>query len=82
MIEQTELLPGTDGSLGFVQIRTEKYSPGQNIMRRAASLQCGDVVLNAGHRLRPAEIGLLSEVGRSEVKVATAAERGGAADGR
>jgi molybdopterin molybdotransferase len=69
MIEQTELAPGTDGSLGFVQIRAEKYSPGQNIMRRGASLRSGDVVLTAGHRLRPAEIGLLSEVGRSEVKV-------------
>lgn len=69
MIEQTELLPEPDDSLGLVQIRAEKYSPGQNIMRRGASLRCGDVVLRAGRVLRPVDIGLLSEVGRNEVKV-------------
>lgn len=67
MVEQTELAPGAGGPLGQVTIRTAKFTPGQNIMRRAASLRAGDVVLRAGHRLRPIEIGLLAEVGRTAV---------------
>lgn len=69
MVEQTELLPETNGSLGSVRIRTTKNSPGQNIMRRGVSMRQGDVVLRAGHVLRPIEIGLLSEVGRTNVLV-------------
>jgi molybdopterin molybdotransferase len=42
---------------------------GQNIMVCGASIRKGDVVLPAGHEIRPAEIGLLAEVGRSEVAV-------------
>ena len=67
MVEQTELAAEAGGPLGQVQIRTTKFSAGQNIMRRAASLRQGDVVLRAGHVLRPIEIGLLAEVGRTEV---------------
>ena len=43
--------------------------PRQNIMPRGESLQKGEVVLSAGHLIRPAEIGLLAEVGRGEVAV-------------
>jgi molybdopterin molybdotransferase len=67
MVEQTESDPSGDGPLGQVRIRAEKISAGQNIMRRAASVRRGEIVLGAGHVLRPIEIGLLSEVGRSEV---------------
>ena len=67
MVEQTELAPGAGESLGQVHIRTPKFTAGQNIMRRAASLRKGDVVLRAGHLLRPIEIGLLSEVGRTRI---------------
>ncbi|HUY92720.1 MAG TPA: gephyrin-like molybdotransferase Glp [Pirellulales bacterium] len=67
MVEQTELETDAGGPLGQVQIRTTKFSAGQNIMRRAASLRQGDVVLRAGRVLRPIEIGLLAEVGRTEV---------------
>lgn len=66
MVEQTKLATQADGALGQVKIRTAKFTTGQNIMRRAASLRAGEVVLQAGHLLRPIEIGLLSEVGRPE----------------
>lgn len=70
MVEQTELAPSAGEALGQVRIRTAKFSTGQNIMRRAASLRQGEVVLRAGHLLRPIEIGLLSEVGRTAVLAA------------
>ncbi|MGH7140418.1 MAG: molybdopterin molybdotransferase MoeA, partial [Pirellulales bacterium] len=68
MVEQTE--PVADASpLGHVLIRTDRVTAGQNIMRRASSMRRGETVLAAGHRLRPLEIGLLAEVGRTEVGV-------------
>ena len=67
MVEHTELAADAGGPLGRVTICTTKFSAGQNIMRRAASLRQGDVVLRAGCTLRPIEIGLLAEVGRTEV---------------
>jgi molybdopterin molybdotransferase len=65
MVEDTE-------PLGSERVRLLKgpLRPGQNIMRRAASLARGQTVLAAGKRLRAAEIGLLAEVGRPEVLVA------------
>jgi molybdopterin molybdotransferase len=38
-------------------------------MRRATSMAAGDVVLRSGHLLRPIELGVLAEVGRTEVRV-------------
>jgi molybdopterin molybdotransferase len=64
MVEQTEIV-GRDR----VRISAERITPGRNIMRRAASMRRGETVLQAGHRLRPMEIGLLAEVGRSQVLV-------------
>lgn len=62
MIEKTEL---NDGRVRILQPLLLK--PGQNIMRKASSMARDDVVLEVGKRVGPIEIGLLSEVGRSEV---------------
>lgn len=63
MIERTE-------SVGDTHVRIQTTAtPGQNILRRAASMQCGQVVLHAGQRIRPIEVGVLAEVGRSTVEV-------------
>lgn len=43
--------------------------PEQNILRRAASMQRGSVVLRAGQTVRPIEVGVLAEVGRTNVLV-------------
>jgi molybdopterin molybdotransferase len=67
MIERTEALPGDN--LGRVRITSDRAAPGQNIMRRAASMARGQTVLAAGSIVRAIEIGLLAEVGRSEVRV-------------
>lgn len=74
MIERSEPLPpraaeAAHGSLGRVRLREPAFTPGQNVLRRAAAIHRGEVVLGPGHRLRPAEIGLLAEIGRARVRV-------------
>jgi len=51
-----------------VRLGAPRTAAGQNIVRRATSLAQGQVVLEPGVRLRPAEIGLLAEVGRARVR--------------
>ncbi|MEX2175262.1 MAG: gephyrin-like molybdotransferase Glp [Pirellulaceae bacterium] len=63
MVEQTELASDR------VRILQAPIRPGQNIIRRAASLVKGQTVLAAGKRLRGIEMGLLAEVGRTSIAV-------------
>ena len=68
MVEQT--LGLEDSSYSAKQIRVE--SPpreGFGILRQGMSMRQGQVVLAAGQTLRAVEIGLLAEVGRSNVRV-------------
>ena len=44
-------------------------APGQNVRRAGEDLAAGQVALNAGKRLMPAELGLLASLGIGEVKV-------------
>jgi len=57
------------GRLGRVRIEEPRFRTGQNIMWQGTSLRCGDTVLSAGREIRPVEIGLLAEVGRTDVSV-------------
>jgi molybdopterin molybdotransferase len=50
---------------GRVIIDDPRLAPGRNVLRRAAEMRCGEVVLAAGTLLRPQEIGLLATVGRT-----------------
>ncbi|MEJ2576790.1 MAG: molybdopterin-binding protein [Gammaproteobacteria bacterium] len=43
--------------------------PGQNVRRAGEDLAQGGVALQAGHRLVPADLGLLASLGRAEVRV-------------
>lgn len=64
MVERTEAAAG-----GRVRVQTAPLKPGQNILRRACSMRRGETVLEPGAVLRPSELGLLAEVGRSRVRV-------------
>jgi molybdopterin molybdotransferase len=66
MVEKTR---GGENVGSRVSIRAGPVRPGQNIMRRGASLQRGQRVLTAGTRLRAIECGLLAEVGYASVSV-------------
>lgn len=68
MIEQTEAIDDTHAVPARVRIGADRVETGQNILRRAAVMRQGEVVLRAGRMLRPMEIGLLAEVGRGEVQ--------------
>jgi molybdopterin molybdotransferase len=78
MQEQTEV---TVGSPTRVRIRDAMLRTGQNILRQGIALRRGDVVLQAGRLIRPAEIGLLAEVGRATVSVIPAVSVGVLATG-
>lgn len=68
MVEQTEVT-SESGSLGKVLVRGGQLEVGRNILRRATAMRRGDEVLRPGSTIRPAEIGILAEVGRAHVLV-------------
>lgn len=67
MIERTQVAT-VDGDQ-VVSIDDPKIKQGQNIMRQAASMREGQVVVPAGTTVRPIEVGLATEVGRTQVRV-------------
>lgn len=52
-----------------VTINQQSVAAGQHILERGREMRAGATVLEAGHRLRPQEIGLLAAVGRTEVRL-------------
>ena len=68
MVERTELVAAADET-PTVRIEQPAIETGKNIMRRGTSLRRGEVVLSAGCRIGPKEIGLLAEVGRGDVPI-------------
>lgn len=61
---------GPESSPGLSSVRVLRVSaPGQFVRRPAADLRVGQTVLAAGHRLRAADLGLLSSIGCTEVTV-------------
>ena len=63
--------PSVAGSgSGLPSVRVLRVSaPGQFVRKPAADLRVGQTVLAAGHRLRAADLGLLSSIGCTEVTV-------------
>ncbi|MBW3543617.1 MAG: molybdopterin molybdotransferase MoeA [Planctomycetes bacterium] len=58
-----------DEARGVVLVSTAGATPETNVLRRAAAMKAGDIVLPAGRRLRPQDIGTLAEMGRARVRV-------------
>jgi len=46
-----------------------QVAPGENVIQAGEDVQAGDVVLRAGRRLRPQDLGVLSSIGVTEVSV-------------
>ncbi|MFZ9734863.1 MAG: gephyrin-like molybdotransferase Glp [Burkholderiaceae bacterium] len=59
---------GSSGGLPWVRV-LRVSAPGQFVRRPAADLRMGQTVLAAGHRLRAADLGLLSSIGCTEITV-------------
>ncbi|WP_178861852.1 molybdopterin molybdotransferase MoeA [Thiomicrorhabdus cannonii] len=62
MQEDTEMVDGG------IQINVNA-KPGDNIRKKGEDIQAGEVILKAGTRLRPQELGLISSIGIGEIKV-------------
>ena len=61
-------LEWTDGGITGVSI-TRQPEPGAHIRRRGEDVRAGQTVLEAGHRLGPAQLGMLAAVGRARALV-------------
>jgi molybdopterin molybdotransferase len=69
MAEAAEEVPAQrPGEPPLVRI-TEPVSPGRHVGHRGEDIQPGSVVLPAGRRLRPQDLGLLASLGASPVRV-------------
>lgn len=62
MVEETTAEPGTVRVFAGVR-------PGQHVVRRAADMRRGDVVIEAGTALEPSRVGALAAIGIAEVEV-------------
>ncbi|MCW2491581.1 MAG: molybdopterin molybdenumtransferase, partial [Frankiales bacterium] len=61
-------LEATDGGTDTVTV-LESRSPGTHVRRAGEDVEAGEVVLTAGTRLGPAQLGLLAALGEPEVSV-------------
>jgi molybdopterin molybdotransferase len=55
---------------GTVRLPPGGLQPGAGVMQRGASFAAGEIVLSAGKRISPIDMGMLAEVGRSSVLAA------------
>jgi molybdopterin molybdotransferase len=62
MVEETAI--ALDAVHAFAEVR-----PGQHIVRRAADMRSGDVILQPGALLEPSRVGALAAVGHAEAEV-------------
>jgi molybdopterin molybdotransferase len=71
MVEQTKFSAeaGTSRGIGTVVIDGPPVATRQNILPRGVSVRQGDVVLSAGHKVRPCDVGIAAEAGAAEVCV-------------
>lgn len=75
MFEETE-------RVGDARVRIRStIGPGKNIMPRGLSMRAGETILKPGVEIRPVEIGLLCEVGRTSVRAIRAPRVGVLATG-
>ncbi|MBO8170556.1 MAG: molybdopterin molybdotransferase MoeA [Bacillaceae bacterium] len=71
------LPPGADGVVMIEHVEEvgsllnvyQQVAPGENVIRAGDDVKNGQVVMKPGRRLRPQDLGVLSAVGKTEVKV-------------
>ncbi len=52
-----------------VIVERGEYSSGFHLLRRGRSMQAGEMIFDRGHLLRPHDLGLLAEIGQTQVLV-------------
>ena len=66
-VEDTQV--DTEDDATWVQIQSSPVKAGQDMIKRGTSMTSGDVVLEAGRRVGPPEMGLLAELGQHQLSV-------------
>lgn len=67
-VEQAVLSPGPDG-VDLLRVPAGALRPGQHRRQRGEDIARGQTVLQAGRRLRAADLGLLASLGQAQVQV-------------
>ncbi len=67
--EETSEYITTEGLAGDEVMIYQPVEPGDNVRLAGEDIKTGQVVLEAGHRLRPQDVGVLAAMGRPEVLV-------------
>lgn len=69
MAENTRAVPESGGIPTGVVIERGEYGSGQHLLKRGRSMRAGELIFDRGHLLRPHDLGLLAEIGQTEVLV-------------
>jgi molybdopterin molybdotransferase len=66
-VERTR--PGGEAASGVARVHVEPVKPGANIRRAGEDVRSGETVLAAGTAIGPAEVAMLAQLGRTDVRV-------------
>lgn len=67
MVEVTQLIETTDNKEEKIVRILEPCKVGDNIREIGSDIKRDEVVLESGHLIGPADVGLLASIGRTEV---------------
>lgn len=69
MVELANVKVQEDGVAESVEFRLDSVDPEKHLLRTGTNFQQGQLIFESGHVVRPTDIGLLAEVGASQVSV-------------
>lgn len=68
MLENTSAV-GSSDSKSHIRIERGQYASGHHLLKRGRSMRTGERIFDRGHILRPHDLGLLAEIGQTQVLV-------------
>jgi molybdopterin molybdotransferase len=68
MLENTSAVGPADSS-SLIRIERGQYAGGHHLLKRGRSMRTGERIFDRGHILRPHDLGLLAEIGQTQVLV-------------
>lgn len=67
MLENTSVIETGAGEPARVRIEQGQYASGHHLLKRGRSMRAGERIFDRGHLLRPHDLGLLAEIGQTQV---------------
>jgi molybdopterin molybdotransferase len=68
MLENTSAV-GSFDSNSLIRVERGQYASGHHLLKRGRSMRTGERIFDRGHILRPHDLGLLAEIGQTQVLV-------------